>query len=377
MSSAHVMVSKNDVFVIFPTSSKGSRRAASAQSQLGDAAFFVRSLPFAWPEKKLLPTVFPVFLPFRGCQERCIFCAQDAQTGRASNHDACQVLEDVWRTLQQRAAQGCEPVELAFYGGTFTALPPTEWERCLALVVEARKQGLITSFRCSTRPDRVNGTRLAALRAAGGTLVELGVQSFADAALTASCRGYTGAVARDACAAVRKAGLQLGVQLLPGMPGHTPAMFLEDVTTALAAGAQRLRFYPCLVLAGTKLAALWRSGQYTPWTLAETLDTLAAGWLAATQANVPVIRMGLCPEPQLQAVILAGPMSPALGSRVMGHALLRAVRHILHTEAGENTKTTFDLLLPQAAQGCLWGHKGELRAVWKALGLRTVRYAGR
>jgi len=29
------------------------------------------------------PSIFPVFLPFAGCPQRCIFCDQTAQTGQA------------------------------------------------------------------------------------------------------------------------------------------------------------------------------------------------------------------------------------------------------------------------------------------------------
>ena len=75
------------------------------------------------------------------------------------------------------------------------------------------------------------------LRAAGCAVVELGVQSFADAALAAARRGYDGATAFAACGTVRGAGLRLGVQLLPGMPGHTPEQFAQDVPKALEAGA--------------------------------------------------------------------------------------------------------------------------------------------
>lgn len=313
---------------------------------------------------------------------RCVFCAQDVQTGiggcqnpdRVDSSRAASVeglLLAARENLRLRHESGQAAAELAFYGGTFTALPEEDLSACLDLACEAQEKGWISSFRCSTRPDRVDAPILERLRAAGCGVVELGVQSFADSALAASRRGYTGGTAQAACALVRAANLKLVVQLLPGMPGHSTQFFRDDVPTALAAGAQMLRFYPCLVLEGTGLAAMWREGSYKPWPLEDTLESLAHGWLMAARANVPVIRMGLAPEPGLESAILAGPVDRELGGRVKGRALLLAVREVLG-EGAAIPAAQFDLLLPRAAQGFFWGAKGELRARWAALGLRTV-----
>ena len=337
-------------------------------------------------------SVVPVFLPFRGCPVRCVFCAQDVQTGIAEtspllgsvdpaapqvSNGIAQVLHEARQNLRHRHNAGQPPAELAFYGGTFTALPENELSACLDMAREALEQGWISSFRCSTRPDRVDAATLLRLRSAGCGVVELGVQSFDDSALAASRRGYTGATALAACAAVRAAGLKLGVQLLPGMPGHTPQHFAQDVPKALAAGAHMLRFYPCLVLEGTGLAAMWREGNYSPWPLETTLDALAQGWLAAMRAGVPVIRMGLAPEQGLAEAILAGPVDGELGGRVKGRALLLAVREALQAPDMRQKflpECGFGLRLPRAMQGFFWGAGGELRPSWMALGLRALTF---
>ena len=158
------------------------------------------------------------------------------------------------------------------------------------------RQGFISGLRCSTRPDSLPPDRLAALREAGCGCVELGVQSFADAPLRESRRGYDGRTAREACAAVQAAGMRAGVQLMPGMPGSRPEHFLADVQLALELGAACLRFYPCLVLEGTELAGLWRAGRFRPWPLETVLDVLAEAFALTQRAGVPVIRMGLAPE---------------------------------------------------------------------------------
>ena len=299
------------------------------------------------------------------------------QTGQSGfRPDTNGMLGKVRAALELRAARGLPPAELAFYGGTFTALPDAEREVCLKFAAAALARGHIVGFRCSTRPDCLDAGAMSRLRQAGCTTVELGVQSFADAALRAARRGYDGAAALRACALVRASGLRLGVQLLPGMPGVSPEVFLADVAQALEAGADMLRFYPCLVLAGTGLARLWRAGEYAPWDMESTLDSLTSGWLLARAAHTPVIRMGLAPEASLAGVVLAGPVHPALGARVMGRALLATVRSLAaRAPAGRLAER---LEAPRACQGYFWGHAGELRSAWAALGLgaNEVRYTG-
>ena len=136
------------------------------------------------------------------------------------------------------------PIELAFYGGTFTALPERLQMECLALAMQAKEKGIVCRVRCSTRPDTLRPDRLQALRHAGLDLVELGIQSFHTEALLEVQRGYNGDTAREGCRLIKESGLKLGIQLLPGMPGSTPQRFSEDVEEALAFSPSCLRFYP-------------------------------------------------------------------------------------------------------------------------------------
>lgn len=278
------------------------------------------SLTFLWETPARAIPVFSVFIPFFGCPRRCVFCSQHDQTGQqASPLD--EILARAAADLHARRAQGRPPVELAFYGGTFTALAPRDLDACLDMADSLRRDGCITRFRCSTRPDRLDAALLARLRRHGCRTVELGIQSFSDTALQASERHYSGRQATEACRLVRDAGLALGVQLLPGMPGHQPEDFLADVRRALDLGADMLRFYPCLVLAGTELARPLAAGPLRA--LAPAADPVPAGARLAVRrrAGVPVIRMGLAPEPGMEAALLAGPADRNLGGRVLGRAL--------------------------------------------------------
>ena len=314
--------------------------------------------------------IHPVFLPFLGCPTRCVFCEQTLQTGHgqpgAGRASAAPILSGLESDLAALAEQGAPPRELAFYGGTFTLLPREAQAAGLDLAAAYRKKGLITAVRASTRPDALDMGHLAALRKRGLDMLELGVQSFADIPLAASSRGYAGEIARRGCRMVKEAGLRLGIQLMPGMPGMEEADYARDMDIAVALAPDALRFYPCLVLAGTELARMYRSGAFVPWTLERTVPLLAAAQLQAWEADIPVIRMGLAPQKELDnGGIVAGPSHPALGSMVRGLALFRFLEARLRPHAAPVRAVR----APRRLQGDFWGHAGSLKERYAEFGI--------
>ena len=314
--------------------------------------------------------IIPVFLPFLGCPCHCVYCAQDKQTGEDASENVRDILEKACAaTSEMPPCRAGENRELAFYGGTFTALPSVDRTSCLDFLSRLRREGRITRARCSTRPDALAPKVLKELLQNGVDLVELGIQSFDDDALALSRRGYSGRDAEEGCRKVHEAGLSLGVQLLPGMPGSTPEVFLADVRKALSLSPSCLRFYPCLVPEGTVLARWYREGRYVPWTIEETVKTLGEALRLAWQADVSVIRLSVAPEPAFDAVLLAGPRHPALGALIQAEALLLsaedAVRRLGHAPVR--------LTLPRFCQGFMYGDKGTLKERWQALGLGPER----
>ncbi|MDR3641749.1 MAG: radical SAM protein [Humidesulfovibrio sp.] len=314
------------------------------------------------PPRTQRARILSVFLPFAGCPQRCLFCNQPAQTGAAP-----EPLEAVYARLTALLNDtGQEaPQELAFYGGTFTALPAPWPRRFLELAGPHLASGRLTRLRCSTRPDALSAPLLAELKSLGLSLVELGVQSFNDAALAACQRGYGGAAAHQACELVRAMGLDLGVQLMPGLPGQTVAAFREDIARTVALGPQLTRLYPCLVLADTRLAELWRDGAYVPWPLDATVDELARALLALWTGGIPTARIGLAEQEGLE--ILAGPRHPALGQLARSRALFLFIRQRLR----QLPAPPFLLLAPRRLQGEILGQKNALAGDYAALGLEV------
>ncbi|MDL2291102.1 radical SAM protein [Desulfovibrio sp. OttesenSCG-928-F20] len=323
--------------------------------------------------------IYPLFLPFAGCPQRCLFCAQNAQTGRST-----EAVADMLRRADQELAtwppdQGV--FELAFFGGTFTLLPQSERQACLDFFQRWQSRGLFSSFRCSTRPDALNPALLDELRKAGCSTVELGVQSFQDTALKLSGRGYTGSLARKACSLVLGSGMALGIQLMPGMPGLDLAGANRDIDDCLALSPTCARLYPCLVIRGTALEDIWRAGRYQPWEFEVTLAWLARACRALEENGCAVIRMGLAPEADLEMAVLAGPRHPEMGNMARGLALLEHVREQLESwqqETGYEVRKAL-LLAPRRVQGMFWGHAGTLEGAYADMGLRRrqVRWQDR
>lgn len=326
----------------------------------------ITAIQLEWPQKTRA-LIEPVFLPFMGCPSRCVFCNQTLQTGRkpvASLASLTALLDSCLHNLESRKTQGRAAPEIAFYGGTFTGIPAKAWEMCLAFIAKAQTEGMISGFRCSTRPDCVTPQRIHELAQLHCGLVELGCQSFSDNALQEAQRGYGRQHIHTAIDILKDCAIPHGIQLMPGMPGVTPEIFTEDVELALETEPANLRFYPCLVLNDARLADLWRKNLYSPWSLPTTINALSDGWLTAHKKNVPVIRMGIAPQPEAQNAILAGPADPALGNRVIGMAICKAVAEIL-----PHGFHPVSLTLPRPLQGAAWGHKNERQSDWQKIGI--------
>ena len=151
--------------------------------------------------------ILPVFVPHLGCGHACVFCNQR----RISGAQRAATAEDVKNSIEQAAAflpKGGKR-QLAFYGGSFTAIPGDQQEALLSAAKEALDRGEIDAIRLSTRPDAIDDEVLARLRRFGVETVELGAQSMDDTVLAASRRGHTAGDVFRACAMVKAAGFRL------------------------------------------------------------------------------------------------------------------------------------------------------------------------
>lgn len=257
------------------------------------------------------PLIVPVFISHQGCPHQCVFCDQERISGqRAGLPEPAEMIATIDRYA---ASGGGRPLEVAFYGGTFTSLPRSDQEQLLAPLQPLMATGSVARVRLSTRPDAVDGETARFLASRGVATVELGVQSMDDAVLAAAGRGHGAAHVEEAFASLCGAGIDIGAQLMPGLPGDTADSALRSLERVLALSPSFVRIYPTVVVEGTRLAELWRSGDYTPLALDDAVSLCAAMLRRCISAGVPVIRIGLQPTEELErpGTVLAGPWHPA------------------------------------------------------------------
>jgi len=263
--------------------------------------------------------IIPVFIPFGGCPHQCVFCDQAGITGSSIMPDVSAVEETIEAYLSTwEASGGRGPREVAFYGGSFTGLDRQAQALYLETAHRSVKQGRIDSVRLSTRPDYMDAATAAFLAGYDVAVVELGAQSMSDEVLRLSGRGHTAAETKRAVEALKEASIETGLQLMPGLPGDTPEIFIQTVRETIALAPGFVRIYPTLVLKGTPLNTMFERGEYKPWPLDKMVGVCKEAAALLNKAGVPVIRMGLQPTEELGASLVAGPYHPSFRQLVEG-----------------------------------------------------------
>lgn len=255
--------------------------------------------------------ILPIFVPHAGCPNDCVFCNQKRISGSLLPASAETV-----RIAVSTLAPG-SGYELAFYGGSFTAIPETEQEVLLAAALPARESGAVSAIRVSTRPDAVTKEKLARLRFYGVETVELGAQSMCDEVLLRCGRGHTSADTVKAAKLVKDAGFTLILQMMTGLPGSGEARDIQTARSIAALHPDGVRIYPTVIIRDTPLEALWRAGKYREHTVEDAVRVCAHILPIFDAAGIPVIRLGLNPSDELSGgAAVAGAYHPALGELV-------------------------------------------------------------
>lgn len=274
--------------------------------------------------------VIPVFIPHEGCPHCCVFCNQHRISGFTEKAvSAGDVRRTVQTWLDRNDPARCSRVQVAFYGGSFTALPKSRQEELLGAVRPFLKQGRVQSLRLSTRPDYIDPERAALLRRYRVSTVELGVQSMNDRVLELARRGHQSADVKQAVPVLRKAGMEVGIQLMVGLPGDTRTSLRQSVEQLIALQADFVRIYPLLLVRHSALAEQYRQGNYVPLSLKKAV--LLVAWMKQRfdRAGIRIVRMGLQAGPELESSLLAGPWHPAFGELVASRLMLRRTRKLL------------------------------------------------
>ena len=89
--------------------------------------------------------IIPIFVPHLGCPNDCIFCNQKSISGQKSNmtkEKAKEIIENYLKSIDKENAQ----IEIAFFGGSFTAIEEERQEELLQVANEYIKNGQVVKY---------------------------------------------------------------------------------------------------------------------------------------------------------------------------------------------------------------------------------------
>jgi len=263
------------------------------------------------------------FVPHLGCPHQCVFCDQKSISGEQKAPDPEEVAGVCGRYLPQNG----EGTEIAFFGGSFTAIDRQTMVSLLEAAYPFVEEGRASGIRISTRPDAVDDEILGILGSYGVKSIELGAQSMSDHVLRANGRGHDSASVVRASELIRSRGFSLGLQMMVGMYGEDDHADMAEYTASRLAELcpETVRIYPTIVVENTALAALYRSGRYVPLELEEAVEITASLMEMFRSRGITVIRTGLHYEQSLIDSMVAGPYHPAFGELCESRILRRKI----------------------------------------------------
>ena len=260
--------------------------------------------------------IIPIFVPHLGCPNDCTFCNQKKISGQTKNVKA----EDVKNTIEyylNNFKDDNKYIEVAFFGGSFTGIDVDKQKELLSVAYEYIKNRKIDSIRISTRPDYINKEILKMLKSYGVKTIELGVQSTNDYILNKSKRGHTFEDVKKASKLIRKNGFILGHQMMVGLPESTRQDEINTAKDLIKLKPKIVRIYPVLVIKGTQLEKDYESGEYTPLTVEQAVETSKDLLVLFNKKKINVIRIGLQNTNEItdpnskESQVVAGPYHPA------------------------------------------------------------------
>lgn len=277
--------------------------------------------------------IIPIFVPHIGCPNDCVFCNQRRITGKenvpADKEYVYSIVKEYIKTIDENTF-----TEIAFFGGSFTAIDIRIQEELLSVAKYYKDLGIVNRIRCSTRPDAINNEILQLQKNYGMDIIELGIQSLDDTVLKLSNRGHNKKHSINASKLIKDNGFILGHQVMPGLPGSNREKDIKTCIESIEMQPDMVRIYPTLTIKDTKLFDMYKDGTYQPLTLDEAVEISAYIYSLYRINNINVIRIGLQNTDSINEDedVKAGPFHPAfrqlVEERIYFNVLLYKLRDI-------------------------------------------------
>lgn len=274
--------------------------------------------------------IIPIFVPHLGCPNKCVFCNQTKITGKQKQvtaEEARKIIDEYLSNFKDKENK----VEIAFFGGSFTAIDEKIQNELLEVAYEYVQKGVVDSIRISTRPDYITKDILKRLKKYKVKTIELGVQSTNNYVLAKAKRGHTFEDIKKASKLIRFYGFNLGHQMMVGLPESTA---LDEINTAkdlIKLKPKIVRIYPVLVIKDTELEEDYNKGEYEPLSVTQAVERCAEIADLFNKKKINIIRIGLQNTEEITdpseetSQVVAGPYHPAFRQLVEGRLWYNAI----------------------------------------------------
>lgn len=188
-----------------------------------------------------------------------------------------------------------DKVEYIVMGGTFMSLPEDYRDGFISQlhnalsgyqgenVDEAVEAAEMSDIKCvgitiETRPDYCLDSHLSSMLRYGCTRLEIGVQSLYEDVARDTNRGHTVAAVAETFKLAKDAGFKVVSHMMPDLPNVGMERDLDQFREYFENPDFRtdgLKIYPTLVIRGTGLYELWRTGRYKNYTPNALIDLVA------------------------------------------------------------------------------------------------------
>ncbi len=251
-----------------------------------------------------------IFIPHIGCPNKCSFCNQNSITGQCDGPAPFQVKAVCKKAFAD--IKDKQNTEIAFFGGSFTAIDRQYMLDLLECVQEFIGKDKFKGIRISTRPDCINEEVLNILKKYSVTSIELGAQSMDDNVLFENDRGHTSDDVRNASRLIKAFGFELGLQMMVGLYKSTPEKDLNTANEIIKLKPDTVRIYPVVILESTKLGKLYKKGEYKTYELDTAVDICSQMIEMFNNADIRIIKLGLHASELVEDQMLGGIYHPAL-----------------------------------------------------------------
>lgn len=250
-----------------------------------------------------------IFVPHIGCPHRCSFCDQRTISGTQKAPSGDDVREICAKALNE--VRSPENTEIAFFGGSFTAIPQKYMLELLTSAGEFIGDGKFKGIRISTRPDYITPEILDILRKYGVTAIELGAQSMVNHVLEANERGHTAEDVYKASDLIKLYGFELGLQMMVGLYKSSVYDELGTMEKIIEIHPDTVRIYPVVILKNTKLGELYKSSEYRTFSFEQVVNMTSSAVNEFERNGIRVIKCGLHASEFVEKDMVGGFYHPA------------------------------------------------------------------